>query len=124
MKCDAAARPITLLLSAIGSTSAPYNQVVLLSMPSMNVSQILEVRRYARTVRDDEEVDAEYRKPFADFVGRVLKLQLHDRCVDLDDYDAAQSCQDHSMTTSEWIRRVTGLLPTFFDPIGQSDTWW
>lgn len=34
MKCDAAARPITLLLSAMGRTSAPYSQVVLLSIPS------------------------------------------------------------------------------------------
>lgn len=34
IKCDAAAKPITLLRRAMGKTSAPYNQVVLLSMPS------------------------------------------------------------------------------------------
>lgn len=34
MKWDAAAKPITLLRRAIGRTSAPYSQVVLLSIPS------------------------------------------------------------------------------------------
>lgn len=36
MKWEAAAKPITLLRSAMGRTSAPYNQVVLFSIPSVN----------------------------------------------------------------------------------------
>lgn len=38
MKCDAAANPMILLRRAIGRTSAPYNQVVLFSIPSVPFS--------------------------------------------------------------------------------------
>jgi putative hemolysin len=35
MKWEAAARPMTLLRRAMGKTSAPYNHVVLFSIPSI-----------------------------------------------------------------------------------------
>lgn len=38
IKCEAAPRPITLLRRAMGRISAPYSHVVLLSMPSREVS--------------------------------------------------------------------------------------
>lgn len=41
IKCEADARPMTLLRRATGSTSAPYSHVVLLSMPSATVSKMM-----------------------------------------------------------------------------------
>ena len=43
---------------------------------------------FKHTIRNNEEVDAEYSEAFANLVVRILKLPLHDCCVDLDDDDA------------------------------------
>lgn len=94
---------MTLLLSAIGRTSAPYSHVVLLSSPSVPMHQHFPLPKGQKTltVADDEQVDAEDRKSLADLVVRVFKEAQHDGGVDFDDDDARHSRQNHSCLQSE-----------------------
>ncbi|KAJ0136950.1 Uncharacterized protein HZ326_20068 [Fusarium oxysporum f. sp. albedinis] len=61
MKCEADAKPMILARKAIGSTSAPYNQVVLFNIPSALITS----------------VDTEHGEYLAEFVVGILKLALH-----------------------------------------------
>lgn len=85
----------------MGKTSAPYNQVVLLSIPSKhNAKQSanpsprfkqdpLPFPKWSKlTVAHDKQIDAKDSKALADAVIRVLEHSLHDSRVDLDQHDS------------------------------------
>ena len=82
----------------MGKTSAPYSQVVLLSMPSINQVSKSHAKPKAvsgLTVANHKEVDSKNSESFSDVVICVLEFSLHHSSVDFYQDNARQSGDEH-----------------------------